>query len=313
MGGIEAARAEFVVMGDADDSYDFGEVPRFLERLRAGDELVQGCRLPRGGGRVMPGAMPFLHYWIGNPLFSTLVRIWFGAPIHDVYCGLRGFRKSLYQRLGQRCTGMEFATEMVIKAALARARMSEVPVTLHRDGRVAHPPHLRTFRDGWTTLRLFLLYSPRWLFLVPGLALMGFGLLGYVVALPGMRIAGLAFDAHTLLVASLALMCGAQSIVFFLVSKAFAITEGLLPPDPRLDRFFRKATLERGLLLAALGIGSGLLLIGIALYDWRLSGFGRLDYAVTMRTVIPGSTLVALGVQTLFSSFTVSMLGLQRK
>lgn len=156
MGGIEAARGRFVIMGDADDSYDFGELPRFVEGLRAGTDLVQGCRLPGGGGRILPGAMPFLHRRWGNPMFSFLARRWFGAPVHDVYCGLRGFRKDLYHQLDLRCTGMEFATEMILKASLHGARIVETPITLHPDGRRAHRPHLRTFRDGWRTLRFFL-------------------------------------------------------------------------------------------------------------------------------------------------------------
>jgi glycosyltransferase involved in cell wall biosynthesis len=158
MAGIAAARAPYVVMGDADDSYDFRELPKFVERLRAGDELVQGCRLPNGGGRIAPGAMPVLHRWIGNPLFSTLARAWFKAPIHDVYCGMRGFRKDFYWRLQLSAPGMEFATEMILRAALERGRISEVPITLHRDGRCAHSGHLRTFRDGCRTLRLFIAY-----------------------------------------------------------------------------------------------------------------------------------------------------------
>jgi glycosyltransferase involved in cell wall biosynthesis len=164
MGGIGAARGKYVLMGDADDSYDFLEIPRFLEKLRQGYDLVQGCRLPSGGGTVLPGAMPPLHRWWGNPMFSLMVRWWFHAPIHDVYCGLRGFTKSLYNRLDQRCTGMEFATEMIIKSSLYGEKIAEVPITLHPDGRKAHAPHLKTFRDGWRTLRFFLMYSPRSLF-----------------------------------------------------------------------------------------------------------------------------------------------------
>src|SRR5262245_32245392 len=155
MGGIAAARGRFVLMGDADDSYDFLELPKFVARLREGHDLVQGCRLPAGGGTVRPGAMPFLHRYLGNPLFSMLARWWFAAPIHDVYCGMRGFRKAWYERLGQRCTGMEFATEMIVKSSLFGASIAEVPITLHPDGRRAHAPHLRTFRDGWRTLRFF--------------------------------------------------------------------------------------------------------------------------------------------------------------
>src|SRR3954463_12043259 len=169
--GIAAARGTYVIMGDADDSYDFLELPKFIEKLRAGWDLAQGCRLPSGGGTIRPGAMPRLHRWLGNPVFSMMVRRMFWAPVHDVYCGLRGFRKDLFDRLDLRSPGMEFAPEMVIKSSLQNARIAEVPITLHPDGRRAHAPHLRTFRDGWRTLRFFLMYSPRWLFLYPGLVL----------------------------------------------------------------------------------------------------------------------------------------------
>ncbi|MCG8448424.1 MAG: glycosyltransferase family 2 protein, partial [Pirellulales bacterium] len=171
MGGIATARGRFIIMGDADDSYDFLEIPQFVEELRKGRQLVQGCRLPSGGGTILPGAMPRLHRWWGNPMFSFMVRRMFRAPIHDVYCGLRGFTRQLYDRLDLRSTGMEFATEMIIKSSLFEVDIAEVPITLHPDGRKAHAPHLRTFRDGWRTLRFFLMYSPRWLFLVPGLGL----------------------------------------------------------------------------------------------------------------------------------------------
>jgi glycosyltransferase involved in cell wall biosynthesis len=313
MGGIAAARARFVVMGDADDSYDFGEVPRFVERLREGHDLVQGCRLPSGGGRVMAGAMPFLHYWLGNPLFSSIARLWFGAPVRDVYCGLRGFRKDFQASLAQRCTGMEFATEMVLKAALVRGRIAEIPITLHPDGRRAHSRHLRTFRDGWRTLRLLLLFSPRWMFLVPGVALAALGILGFVVALPRLQVGRIIFDAHTLVFASLAVIVGFQSVLFYLATKAFAIGEGLLPPDPRLRRLLDLVQLETGLLfaLASCVLGSALLLV--AVNEWRLTGFGRLDYAHTMRWVIPGATLVAIGVQGALASFLVSLLAMQRR
>ena len=167
---------DYVIMGDADDSYDLGEIPRFVAKLREGFELVQGCRLPSGGGTVAPGAMPVLHRWWGNPMFSAMARLWFRAPIHDIYCGMRGFTRDLFDRLDQRCTGMEFATEMIIKATFKRARIAEVPITLHPDGRTAHPPHLKTFRDGWRHLRFLLLYSPRWLFLIPGSLLILAGL-----------------------------------------------------------------------------------------------------------------------------------------
>lgn len=313
MGGIEAARGPFVIMGDADDSYDFLEIPRFVTKLREGFDLVQGCRLPSGGGTIMPGAMPFLHRWWGNPMFSLMAQRMFRAPVHDVYCGLRGFAKALYQRLDQRCTGMEFATEMILKASLHGARIAEVPITLHPDGRKTHAPHLRTFRDGWRTLRFYLLYSPRWLFLVPGALLILFGLLGYTVALPGLKLMGVTFDAHTLLFASLAILLGYQALQFALFAKTFAITEGLLPPDPLLASFFRVATLERGLIAGAAALILGFALLLAAVETWRVAHFGRLDYAHTMRLVVPGATLTALGFQTILSSFFVSILGLRRR
>ncbi len=313
MGGIAAARGKYVIMGDADDSYDFLEIPRFVAKLREGFGLVQGCRLPTGGGRVMPGAMPFLHRWWGNPMFSVMARRWFGArAIHDVYCGLRGFTKDLYARLHQRCTGMEFATEMIIKASLYGERIAEVPITLHPDGRKTHAPHLKTFRDGWRTLRFFLMYCPRWLFLIPGALLVLLGFIGYAVAMPGLRVSGISLDAHTLLFASLAILCGYQSVLFHIFAKTFAISEGLMPEDPLMTRFYRVATLERGLIAASVGliVGCGLLLA--ALNQWRLVSFGKLEYAHTMRLVVPGVTITALAFQTILSSFFVSVLGMRR-
>ena len=314
MGGIAAARGTFVIMGDADASYDFGEIPVILGRLRAGYELVQGCRLESGGGTVLPGAMPFLHRWWGNPMFSWLARRWFGAPVHDVYCGLRGFSKALYDRLDQRCTGMEFATEMIIKASLYDARITDVPITLHPDGRRSHPPHLKTFRDGWRTLFFFLMYSPRWLFLYPGSALILLGLAGYAIAMPGLSMSGVTFDAHTLLFASLAIICGYQTIWFAVIVKTFALHEGLHPqPSRRRGSLLRGMTLERGIVAGLAAIVGGIALLAGAVLQWRAAGFGHLDYGHTMRWVIPGVTLTAVGLQTVLSSFVVSVLRLQRR
>ena len=317
IGGIAAARGKYVIMGDADDSYDFLETGKFVDKLREGYDLVQGCRLPVGGGTVKPGAMPFLHRWWGNPMFSLLVKRWFRAPIHDVYCGFRGFTKHHYLRLEQRCTGMEFATEMIIKSSIYResmgVRIAEVPITLHPDGRKSHAPHLKTFRDGWRTLRFFLMYSPRWLFLIPGILLMLLGLVGYVVALPQMRFGAVVFDAHTLLFASLFILCGYQSVLFAILTKTFAISEGLMPEDPKMTRFFEIVNLERGLIAAGLGLLVGVVLLLLAINIWREANFGPLNYAETMRYVIPGATLVALGFQTVLWGFFVSILGLKRR
>jgi glycosyltransferase involved in cell wall biosynthesis len=314
MGGIAAARGKFIIMGDADDSYDFLEIPRFVEKLRSGYDLVQGCRLPSGGGKIVPGAMPFLHRWWGNPMFSAMARRWFKAEfIHDVYCGLRGFTKEFYNRLDPRCTGMEFATEMIIKASLFREKICEVPITLHPDGRKSHAPHLRTFRDGWRTLRFFLMYSPRWLFVMPGILLILLGLIGYGIAVPGTTLGGVTFGAHTLLFSSLAILCGYQSILFSIFSKTFAVNEGLMPEEPRLARFFELVNLERGLIVASVVLVIGLAHLLLAVNQWRLTDFGDLDYALSMRLVIPGVTLTALGFQTILSSFFVSLIGMRRR
>jgi hypothetical protein len=308
-GGIRAARGEFIVMGDADDSYDFSELQKFIDPLERGYDLVQGCRLPNGGGTIMPGAMPFLHRWWGNPMFSWLARRWFRVPVHDIYCGLRSFRKNMVDRLGLRCTGMEFATEMIIKASLHGARVTEVPTTLYQDGRVKHAPHLRTFQDGWRTLRLFLIFSPRQLFLMPGFVMVLAGLLGYCVALPGINVDGVTFDVHTLLFSSLSILCGYQAIAFGVLTKSYAVSAQLLPPDAYSERLLKSVNLERGIVVGMLAIVVGLALLGLSINQWRMAHFGHLDYAHTMRWVIPGATLTAVGVQTVLSSFFLAILG----
>ena len=312
MSGIQNASGDFVIMGDADDSYDFLEIPKFVEPLMAGADFVQGCRFGNGGV-IRKGAMPFLHQWWGNPMFSFLARAWFGAPVHDIYCGMRGFRKDFQQRLRQKCTGMEFAVEMMIKASLAKARITEVPITLHPDGRDGRPPHLRTFQDGWRTLRFFLMCSPTWLFLIPGIGLILLGVIGAGLAIPGLKIGPATFDVHTLLFASLGFLLGYQSIFFALVAKSFAITEGFIPKDATLAGFFHFATLERGLVLGLIIVLGGLLMLLSEVLLWIHGGFGPMDYSRTMKWVIPGATLTALGFQTVFFSFLVSMMGISRK
>jgi hypothetical protein len=301
-----------VIMADADDSYDLLELPKFLDKLRQGFDLVQGCRLKAGGGTVLPGAMPLLHRRWGNPMFSRMARSWFSAPVSDIYCGFRGFTKEFWLKLRQQAEGMEFATEMIIRASLEQAHIAQVPITLHPDGRQNQAPHMRTFRDGWRTLRLYLLYSPRWLFLIPGALLIALGMAGYALALPGVSLAGATLDAHTLLFGSLAILCGYQSILFAIFTKTFAISAGLVPEDRRWMRFFQIVNLERGLLIAGIVLLAGLTLLLMAVNQWRSVDFGRLDYADTMRLVIPGATLTALAVQTILSSFFVSILGMRR-
>jgi glycosyltransferase involved in cell wall biosynthesis len=313
MGGIAAARGTYIIMGDADDSYDFGEIARFVERLREGYDLVQGCRLERGGGTVKPGAMPFLHRWWGNPMFSWIARKWFRTPISDIHCGMRGFNKEAHRRLGLRCTGMEFASEMVIKASLQGQRIAEVPIVLHPDGRRTGRPHLRTFRDGWRHLRFYLLFSPRWLFLLPGAVLALLGLAGFAVAMPGLKIGRFGFDVHTLLFSSMAIIAGYQSALFAVFTKFFATGAGLLPPDNRVTTFTKLASLERGVVFGAWTLLLGVILLASAVLQWRAVNFGALDYRHVMRWVVPGMTLTILGVQTVLSSFFLSILALGRK
>ncbi|TWU57450.1 Undecaprenyl-phosphate 4-deoxy-4-formamido-L-arabinose transferase [Rubripirellula reticaptiva] len=309
MHGIEAAHGKYVIMGDADDSYDFLEIPAFVERLREGFDLVQGCRLPRGGGRVMPGAMPFLHRWFGNPALSWLVRLMFRIPINDVYCGMRGFTRDLYDRLDLRSPGMEFATEMIIKSGLHHATMSQVPITLHPDGRKIHGPHLRTFRDGWRTLRLFLVFSPKWTFFRPGLVLIAIALIGYALAIPQVRIGGAALDVHTLLVASLAGLLGWQCVLLATLARIFAAREGMMPPHDRLE----KLTVERGLVFGLVAAAIGVVLIAAVIVQWYRVDFGRLDYPQTMRLVVPGVTLVAIGFQTAMAALMAGVLKMHRR
>lgn len=310
MGGIAAARGQFIVMGDADDSYDFGHIPRFVEELRRGSDLVMGNRF-RGG--IQQGAMPPLHRYLGNPVLTKVGRLLFHSNVRDFHCGLRGFRKDAYERMGLRTTGMEFASEMVVKATLFKMRITEVPTTLAPDGR-SHPPHLRTWRDGWRHLRFLFLYSPRWLFLYPGLGLMLLGTLLGAWLLPEPRtVAGVTLDVHTLLYAVVFVLLGFQAIAFSVFSKVFAISEGLLPPDPALDRAFRNFTLEAGLVVGGLFILAGLGASVYAVGFWQERHFGALDNAQIMRWVIAASLFLTLGVQMVFASFFLSVLRLRRR
>jgi Glycosyl transferase family 2 len=310
MGGIAAASGKYVVIGDADDSYDFGHVPRFVKKLREGADLVMGNRF-RGG--IQKDAMPALHKYFGNPALTRIGRLFFQSQVGDFYCGMRGFRKDAYENMSLRTTGMEFATEMVVKATLLKMRVAEVPTTLSPDGR-SRPPHLRTWRDGWRTLRFFLLYSPRWLFLYPGITLMLAGAVLGLWLLPAPRTVGsVTFDVHTMLYGAAFVLLGFQAIAFAVFTKLFAISEGLLPPDPLLDKLFRYMTLEVGLAVGAALIIFGFVSSVLAIGTWQSQHFGRLDYSHTMRVVIPAALFLILGVQTVFSSFFLSVLGMRRK
>jgi len=307
LGGIEAAQGELVVMGDADDSYDFGAIGPFIAELRAGADLVVGNRF---SGGIEPGAMPWSHRWLGNPVLTRIGRVFFHTPVGDMHCGLRAFRKEAFERMQLRAAGMEFASEMVIKASLKGMRVTEVPVVLHPDGR-SRPPHLRTWRDGWRHLRFMLLFSPRWLFLYPGLALVAVGLLLSALLIPGpLGVGGIRLDIHTLLVAGFLCLLGYQLVLFAVFTKIFAIREGFHPPHPTLERLFNHVTLEVGLAAGVLmALGGGIALVA-AVISWQAVGFGNLDPSLTMREVIPAVVLLALGTQTVFASFFISILSI---
>jgi hypothetical protein len=308
--GIAAARGRFVVMGDSDDSYDFSALQPFLDKLREGYDLVMGNRF-RGG--IAPKAMPPLHRYFGNPVLTGIGRLFFRTGIGDFHCGLRAFRRDAILGLDLRTEGMEFASEMVVKSALLGLNVTEVPTTLSPDGR-SRPPHLRSWRDGWRHLRFMLLYSPRWLFLYPGIALIVLGIAGGAALLPASRtILGVTFDVHTLLYAAVAILIGFQAVFFAIATKAFAVVSGLLPPDRRIERLFRTATLEAGIV-----IGTLLVLIGIggtvfAVYSWSRVSFGPLVPTHTLRITIPAIVALILGFQTILSAFFLNALGLKRK
>jgi glycosyltransferase involved in cell wall biosynthesis len=308
--GIAAARGQFVLMGDADDTYNFAQLNEFVAKLHEGYDLVMGNRFK---GKILPGAMPPLHRYLGNPVLTGLGRLFFKSPVGDFHCGLRAIRKDAIERLGLRTLGMEFASEMIVKASAFGLRVTEIPTTLAPDRR-DRPPHLRTWRDGWRHLRFLLLYSPRWLFLYPGTALFTLGILVNAILLPGpRRIGNVVFDVHTLLFAAMAILIGFQSVVFATFTKIFAISEGLLPEDPRLTRMFRYITLEVGLILGILLIlgGAGAWILGLEY--WRIREFGALDPEKTLRIVIPGVVCFTLGFQVVLSSFFLSVLGMSRR
>ena len=312
LGGITASRGTYVLMADADDSYDLGAIDPFVTSLRAGNDLVMGNRF-KGG--IDHGAMPTLHRYVGNPVLSFVARLFFGGESGDFHCGMRAFRRDRILDLDLRTTGMEFASEMVVKAHLAHLRIAEVPTVLHRDRRPRRP-HLRTWRDGWRHLRFLLLYSPRWLFLYPGLVLMLVGgLVGLRLLFGTLQAGALSFDVHTLVYAAAAVIVGFQAVAFALFTKIFAISEGLLPDDPRLGRLFRYVTLETGLVvgvaLLIVGLGTGISAVRV----WSEAHFGALtdETPTTLRLAIVSATAFALGSETMLASFFLSVLGLRRR
>jgi len=305
LGGIRAARGRYVIMGDSDGSYDFGNLQLLVDKLRRGYQLVMGNRF-RGG--IMPGAMPALHRYFGNPLLTMIGRILFKSPCGDFHCGLRGFDRDAILALGLQASGMEFASEMVVKATMRRLRIAEVPTTLAPDGR-NRAPHLRSWRDGWRHLRFLLLFSPRWLFLYPGIAMFGVGLVMMAWLLPQPRqIGGIVFDVHTLLYASLAVVVGFQSMLFWAIAQSYGMREGIIPFDKRLGRIISIGTLERGLIASAALLAIGLGLGVYALGAWNAEGFGVLNIDRTMRLVIPSTTNILLASQLAYGSFLISVL-----
>jgi hypothetical protein len=310
MGGIAAARGKYIVMGDTDGSYDFSQIPTFLEKLRSGHDLVMGNRFQGG---IQPGAMPALHHYFGNPLLTGVGRLLFKAQCRDFHCGLRGFTRAAYDRMHLRTTGMEFASEMVVKASLFKMRVCEVPTTLSPDGRHRRS-HLRSWHDGWRHLRFLLLYSPRWLFFYPGMALLLVGCATAPWLLTGpRRIGPILLDVHALLYATLAILTGFQAVLFAFFTKVFGVTEGLLPEDPRLTRAFRIFNLEKGLLAGSALLVMGIAIAGYPLYVWNRAGLGPMDPVVLVRLLAAVIILITLGVEIICSSFFLSILGITRK
>lgn len=305
IGGIAAARGRFVIMGDADDSYDFSALDPFVAALRAGTQLVMGNRF-RGG--IAPGAMPPLHKYLGNPVLSGIGTLFFRPGVSDFHCGLRGFDREAILGLGLRTSGMEFASEMVVKASLAKLTIAEVPTTLSKDGR-SRPPHLRSWHDGWRHLRFLLIFSPKWLFLYPGAIALAFGVLASLVLLFGpVEVGSVGFDVSTMVYAMAAAVVGYQAVLFAVLTKVYAEHEGFLPAGPRFRALSDRLTVERGLLT-----GLGIFVLGLAIavlqvVRWGGVGFGGLDAREAVRVAVPAALGLMLGFQTMMSSMFIGIL-----
>jgi glycosyltransferase involved in cell wall biosynthesis len=309
MGGIAAARGKYVIMGDADDSYDFTSLMPFVTELRTGKDLVMGNRF-KGG--IEPGAMPRLHRYLGNPVLSFIGRLFFPSAIGDFHCGLRGFNRESALRLNLQATGMEFASEMVVKATLWGQDIAEVPTTLKKDGR-SRPPHLRSWRDGWRHLRFLLLFSPRWLFFVPGAILFLIGLVaGASVEAGPVTIGALTFDVDTLVAASAMVVIGFQGMLFWMFTRVYAGSEGFLPEEPGVQRLLGKLSLERGLILGLLLGLAGLVGVIISVMSWDGGGFHNLNYEHELRLMVPSATALIVSCQLILSSFFLSILGIKQ-
>ncbi|MBV9826774.1 MAG: glycosyltransferase family 2 protein [Alphaproteobacteria bacterium] len=305
LGGIRAARGTFVIMADCDGSYDFARLAPFLRRLRDGADLVMGNRFTGG---IAPGAMPALHRYLGNPVLSSLGRVFFRSPCRDFHCGLRGFRRDAILDLDLQAPGMEFASEMVVKATIRGLKIAEVPTTLSPDGR-GRPSHLRSWRDGWRHLRFLLLFSPRWLFFYPGFLLFLAGIAGMAWLLPtGRMVGGVGFDIDTLFYASLAVVVGSQSMLFWLFARIYGAREGIVPAGSHYRAVASVFTLEAGLICGGALLLAGIALGGYAVSFWNASDFGALSASRAMRLVIPSGTLILLGFQIASSAFFISVL-----
>ncbi len=311
MGAIEAAKGKYVIMGDSDDSYDFANLGPFLNELRNGYDLVMGNRF-KGG--IAEGAMPFLHRYLGNPVLSFIGRLFFNCPVRDFHCGLRGFRQDLVTILDLKTTGMEFASEMVVKSTLFKVKITEVPTTLSKDGRT-RPPHLRTWRDGWRHLRFLLIYSPRWLFLYPGIFLMALGLiLGFFIMQGPLGLfQHVYFDTNTLLYAGAFTIIGFQAVTFGVFTRTYAVEAGFLPVKDSLERIIEKFSVEMGLIIGLIVFLAGLGGTFYSLYVWEQSHFGQLDYPKILRVVIPSVVSIIIGLQTVLSSFFLGVLSVNKK
>ncbi|MCU1248199.1 MAG: glycosyl transferase family 2 [Edaphobacter sp.] len=308
--GIEASRGKYILMADADASYHFEHLPRFLPKLEEGYDLVMGNRF---SGSIEPGAMPPLHRYLGNPVLSSIGRIFFRIPVRDFHCGLRAFRRDPILALNLRTTGMEFASEMVVKSSLAGLRMTEVPTTLSPDGR-SRPPHLRSWRDGWRHLRFLLLFSPRWLFFYPGIITFFLGLLISLWLLPGPQTIGRwTFDVDTLTYSLGLVLIGAHISVFAVSARVFGTQEGFLPPNPKFERIFNYINLEVGLIFGGTLLLIGLCILGYAIHIWHGAGFGDLSPQRMLRLTLPSATSFMLGVEAIFGSFFLSLLGMNRR
>jgi glycosyltransferase involved in cell wall biosynthesis len=310
LAGIEAARGKYVLMADADASYHFEHLPRFLPKLEEGYDLVMGNRF---SGSIERGAMPPLHRYLGNPVLSSIGRIFFRIPVRDFHCGLRAFRRDPILALQLRTTGMEFASEMVVKSSLAGLRMTEVPTTLSPDGR-SRAPHLRSWRDGWRHLRFLLLFSPRWLFLIPGVVTFFLGVILSLWLLPGPQTVGRwTFDVDTLTYSLGLVLIGAHISVFAVSARVFGTQEGFLPPNPKFERIFKYINLEVGLLFGCALLLVGLGILGYAIQVWHGAGFGDLSPQRMLRLTLPSATCFMLGVEAIFGSFFLSLLGMNRR